>query len=50
MADESCGCNGGGILWFLAGLGVGAAVGVLSAASKTTALAHTRFRLSDPEL
>jgi ATP-dependent Clp protease protease subunit len=29
---------------------LGAAVGVLSAASKTTALAHTRFRLSDPEL
>ncbi len=32
MADESCGCGGGGgILWFLAGLGVGAAVGVLYA-------------------
>jgi gas vesicle protein len=31
MADESCGCSGGGILWFLAGLGVGAAVGVLYA-------------------
>jgi gas vesicle protein len=31
MADESCGCNGSGILWFLAGLGVGAAVGVLYA-------------------
>lgn len=31
MADESCGCNGGGILWFLAGLGIGAAVGVLYA-------------------
>lgn len=31
MADESCGCSGSGILWFLAGLGVGAAVGVLYA-------------------
>ena len=31
MADESCGCGGGGILWFLAGLGVGAALGVLYA-------------------
>jgi len=32
MADESCGCSGGGgILWFLAGLGIGAAVGVLYA-------------------
>jgi gas vesicle protein len=32
MADESCGCSGGGgILWFLAGLGVGAAIGVLYA-------------------
>ena len=31
MADESCSCSGGGILWFLAGLGVGAAVGVLYA-------------------
>lgn len=31
MADESCGCSGGGILWFLAGLGVGAALGVLYA-------------------
>ena len=30
MADESCG-GGGGILWFLAGLGVGAAIGVLYA-------------------
>ena len=29
MADE--GCSGNGILWFLAGLGVGAAVGVLYA-------------------
>jgi gas vesicle protein len=29
MADESCG--GSGILWFLAGLGIGAAVGVLYA-------------------
>jgi gas vesicle protein len=29
MADESC--SGSGILWFLAGLGVGAAVGVLYA-------------------
>lgn len=29
MADESC--SGNGILWFLAGLGVGAAVGVLYA-------------------
>jgi len=29
MADESC--SGGGILWFLAGLGIGAAVGVLYA-------------------
>lgn len=29
MADESC--SGGGLLWFLAGLGVGAAVGVLYA-------------------
>jgi gas vesicle protein len=28
MSDES---NGGGILWFLAGLGIGAAVGVLYA-------------------
>jgi len=31
MADESCSCTGGGILWFLAGLGVGAALGVLYA-------------------
>jgi len=32
MADEGCGCRGGGgILWFLAGLGIGAAVGVLYA-------------------
>ena len=33
MADESCGssCSGAGILWFLAGLGFGAAVGVLYA-------------------
>lgn len=31
MADEGCGCSGSGILWFLAGLGVGAAVGVLYA-------------------
>jgi gas vesicle protein len=31
MADESCNCSGGGILWFLAGLGVGAAIGVLYA-------------------
>jgi gas vesicle protein len=33
MADESCGCgcSGAGILWFLAGLGIGAAVGVLYA-------------------
>jgi gas vesicle protein len=32
MADESCSsCGGGGILWFLAGLGIGAAVGVLYA-------------------
>jgi gas vesicle protein len=31
MADESCSCSGGGILWFLAGLGIGAAVGVLYA-------------------
>lgn len=32
MADESSSCNGGsGILWFLAGLGIGAAVGVLYA-------------------
>lgn len=32
MADESCTCRGGGgILWFLAGLGIGAAVGVLYA-------------------
>ncbi|MGA3125770.1 MAG: YtxH domain-containing protein [Candidatus Korobacteraceae bacterium] len=31
MADESCGCSGSGILWFLAGLGIGAAVGVLYA-------------------
>jgi gas vesicle protein len=32
MADESCSCRGGGgILWFLAGLGIGAAVGVLYA-------------------
>ena len=29
MADECC--SGNGILWFLAGLGVGAAVGVLYA-------------------
>jgi gas vesicle protein len=29
MADDSC--SGSGILWFLAGLGVGAAVGVLYA-------------------
>jgi gas vesicle protein len=29
MAEESC--SGNGILWFLAGLGVGAAVGVLYA-------------------
>ena len=31
MADDSCNCSSGGILWFLAGLGVGAAVGVLYA-------------------
>jgi gas vesicle protein len=31
MADEGCSCGGGGILWFLAGLGVGAALGVLYA-------------------
>jgi gas vesicle protein len=31
MADVSCNCSGGGILWFLAGLGVGAAIGVLYA-------------------
>jgi gas vesicle protein len=32
MADESCNCGGGGgILWFLAGLGLGAAIGVLYA-------------------
>ncbi len=31
MADEGCGCSGSGILWFLAGLGIGAAVGVLYA-------------------
>jgi len=31
MADEGCSCSGSGILWFLAGLGVGAAVGVLYA-------------------
>jgi len=31
MADESCGCSSSGILWFLAGLGIGAAVGVLYA-------------------
>jgi gas vesicle protein len=32
MADEGCkSCSGGGILWFLAGLGIGAAVGVLYA-------------------
>ena len=31
MADESCNSTGSGILWFLAGLGLGAAVGVLYA-------------------
>jgi len=31
MADESCKSCSGGILWFLAGLGIGAAVGVLYA-------------------
>jgi gas vesicle protein len=31
MSEERCGCSGGGILWFLAGLGIGAAVGVLYA-------------------
>jgi gas vesicle protein len=31
MSDESCSCSGSGILWFLAGLGLGAAVGVLYA-------------------
>jgi gas vesicle protein len=31
MSDEGCGCSGSGILWFLAGLGIGAAVGVLYA-------------------
>jgi gas vesicle protein len=32
MADESCSsCGGSGVLWFLAGLGIGAAVGVLYA-------------------
>lgn len=31
MADERCGCSGSGILWFLAGLGIGAAVGILYA-------------------
>jgi gas vesicle protein len=33
MADESCNtsCGGTGILWFLAGLGIGTAVGVLYA-------------------
>jgi len=31
MSDDSCSGTGGGILWFLAGLGVGAAVGVLFA-------------------
>jgi gas vesicle protein len=32
MADESCSsCGGSGILWFLAGLGIGGAVGVLYA-------------------
>jgi len=33
MADDSCeqSCGGSGILWFLAGLGVGTALGVLYA-------------------
>jgi len=33
MADESCtnSCGGSGVLWFLAGLGIGTAVGVLYA-------------------
>jgi gas vesicle protein len=32
MSDESCkSCGGTGVLWFLAGLGIGTAVGVLYA-------------------
>jgi gas vesicle protein len=31
MADEGCSYSGSGVLWFLAGLGIGTAVGILYA-------------------
>jgi gas vesicle protein len=31
MSDESCSASGSGILWFLAGMGIGTALGVLFA-------------------
>jgi len=46
MADESCGCNGSGILWFLAGLGVGRETreSILSAAEEGRDVVQERAR------